>query len=39
VVDVLIRMKTAVPNEELEKLDDVQKQIDTEMSQLDVEYQ
>lgn len=39
VVDVLIRMKTAVPNEELEKLDDIQKQIDAEMSQLDVEYQ
>ncbi|HSM71596.1 MAG TPA: V-type ATP synthase subunit A [Anaerolineales bacterium] len=39
VVDVLIRMKTAVPNEELEKLDDIQKQIDAEMRQLDVEYQ
>ena len=39
VVDVLIRMKTAVPNEELEKLDEIQKQIDAEMSQLDVEYQ
>jgi len=38
VVDVLIRMKSAVPNEELEKLDEIQKQIDTEMSQLDVEY-
>ncbi len=38
VVDVLIRMKSAVPNEELNKLEDIQKQIDTEMSQLDVEY-
>jgi len=38
VVDVLIRMKSAVSNEELEKLDEIQKQIDTEMSQLDMEY-
>jgi len=38
VVDTLIRMKTAVPNEELEKLEDIQKQIDEQMSQLDSEY-
>ena len=38
VVDTLIRMKTAVPNEELEKMDDIQKQIDDQMSQLDSEY-
>ncbi len=38
VVDVLIRMKSSVPNEELNKLEDIQKQIDTEMGQLDVEY-
>jgi V/A-type H+-transporting ATPase subunit A len=38
VVDTLIRMKTAVPNDELEKMDDIQKQIDEQMSQLDSEY-
>ena len=38
VVDTLIRMKTAVSNEELEKMDDIQKQIDDQMSQLDSEY-
>jgi V/A-type H+-transporting ATPase subunit A len=38
VVDVLIRMKTSVPNEELQKMDDIQKQIDDQMSQLDAEY-
>jgi len=38
IVDTLIRMKTAVPNEELEKLDDIQKQIDEQMSRLDSEY-
>jgi len=38
VVDVLIRMKTTVSNEELGKLDDIQKQIDEQMSQLDSEY-
>jgi V/A-type H+-transporting ATPase subunit A len=37
-VDTLIRMKTAVPNEELEKMDVIQKQIDEQMSQLDSEY-
>ncbi|MBI5842141.1 MAG: V-type ATP synthase subunit A [Chloroflexi bacterium] len=38
IVDTLIRMKTLVPNEELEKMDDIQKQIDEQMSQLDSEY-
>jgi len=38
VVDTLIRMKTLVPNEELEKMDDIQKQIDEQMSRLDSEY-
>ena len=38
VVDTLIRAKSTVPNDELEKLDDIQKQIDEQMSQLDAEY-
>ena len=38
IVDTLIRMKSVVPNEELEKLEDIQKQIDEQMSQLDAEY-
>ncbi len=38
IVDTLIRMKTLVPNEELEKMDDIQKQIDEQMSRLDSEY-
>ena len=38
VVDTLIRMKTRVPNEELEKMDDIQKEVDEQMSQLDTEY-
>ena len=38
-VDTLIRMKTLVPNEELEKMDDIQKEIDGQMSRLDAEYQ
>ncbi len=37
-VDTLIRMKSAVPNEELEKLDEIRKQVDEQMSQLDSEY-
>jgi hypothetical protein len=32
-------MKSVVPNEELEKMDDIQKQIDDQMSRLDAEYQ
>ncbi|MEW6402244.1 MAG: V-type ATP synthase subunit A [Chloroflexota bacterium] len=38
IVDTLIRMKNTVPNEELEKLDDIKKQIDEQMSRLDSEY-
>ncbi len=38
VVDVIIRMKTSVPNDELAKMDDIQKAIDEQMSQLDAEY-
>ena len=38
VVDTLIRMKTTVPNEELGKLDEIQKAIDEQMSRLDSEY-
>ena len=37
-VDMLIRMKSNVPNEELNKFDDIQKAIDEQMSQLDAEY-
>ena len=38
VVDMLIRMKSNIRNEELQKFDDVQKAIDEQMSQLDAEY-
>lgn len=38
VVDTLIRMKSNVPNDELGKLEDIQKAIDEQMSQLDAEY-
>jgi V/A-type H+-transporting ATPase subunit A len=38
VVDMLIRMKSNIGNEELQKFDDVQKAIDEQMSQLDAEY-
>ena len=38
VVDTIIRAKSTVPNEEIQKLDDIQKQIDEQMSQLDAEY-
>ncbi|OGO22031.1 MAG: V-type ATP synthase subunit A [Chloroflexi bacterium RBG_16_51_16] len=38
VVDTLIRMKTTVPNEQLEKLDDIRKAIDEQMDKLDTEY-
>ncbi len=37
-VGTLIRMKTLVPNDQLEKLDDIQKEIDQQMDQLDSEY-
>jgi V/A-type H+-transporting ATPase subunit A len=38
VVDTIIRAKSTVTSEELGKLDDIQKQIDEQMSQLDAEY-
>jgi V/A-type H+-transporting ATPase subunit A len=38
VVDRLIRMKSLVPNDQLEKLEDVQKEIDEQMDALDAEY-
>ena len=38
VVDTIIRAKSTVPSEEVQKLDDIQKQIDEQMSQLDAEY-
>jgi V/A-type H+-transporting ATPase subunit A len=38
VVDTIIRAKSSVTNEEVHKLDDIQKAIDEQMSQLDAEY-
>jgi V/A-type H+-transporting ATPase subunit A len=38
VVDALIRMKTSVPNDQIEKLDEIKKQIDGDMEKLEVEY-
>jgi V/A-type H+/Na+-transporting ATPase subunit A len=38
VVDTIIRAKSSVTNEELGKLDDIQKELDEQMSQLDAEY-
>ena len=38
IVDILIRMKSNVANDELNKLEDIQKAIDEQMSQLDAEY-
>ena len=38
IVDTLIRAKSNVTNEDLSKLDDLQKQIDEQMSKLDAEY-
>jgi V/A-type H+/Na+-transporting ATPase subunit A len=38
VVDTLIRMKTLVPNDQLEKMDEIEKTIDEQMSKLDKEY-
>ena len=37
-VDMLIRMKSNVSNDDLGKFDDIQKAIDEQMSQLDAEY-
>ena len=38
VVDTLIRMKNQVPNTDLSKLDEIRKQIDDQMNQLEAEY-
>jgi V/A-type H+/Na+-transporting ATPase subunit A len=38
VVDQIIRMKSNIGNDELQKFDDVQKAIDEQMSRLDAEY-
>ena len=38
VVDTIIRAKSTVTNEEMHKFDDIQKQIDQQMGQLDAEY-
>src|SRR5512142_3445024 len=38
VVDTLIRMKTLVPNEQLDKIGEIEKQVDEQMSKLDTEY-
>jgi V/A-type H+-transporting ATPase subunit A len=38
VVDTMIRMKMQVPNTDLSKLDEIRKQIDDQMSQLEAEY-
>ena len=38
VVDTIIRAKSSVTNEEINKLDDIQKMIDQQMGQLDAEY-
>jgi V/A-type H+-transporting ATPase subunit A len=38
VVDQLIRMKSTITNDQLEKFDEVQKAIDEQMSRLDAEY-
>jgi V/A-type H+/Na+-transporting ATPase subunit A len=37
-VDMIIRMKSNVPNDDLSKFDDIEKAIDEQMSQLDAEY-
>ncbi len=38
VVDTLIRMKTLVPNDQLDKIGEIEKQVDEQMSKLDQEY-
>ena len=39
VVNTLIRMKESVPNDALNKLDDIRREINEEMDQLELEYQ
>jgi V/A-type H+/Na+-transporting ATPase subunit A len=38
IVDTLIRMKTLVPNDQLDKMGELEKQIDEQMTKLDTEY-
>ena len=38
IVDTLIRMKTLVPNDQLEKMDEIERETDEQMSKLDTEY-
>ena len=38
VVNVLIRMKLQVPNDQLGQFDEIRKQIDEQMDRLEVEY-
>jgi vacuolar-type H+-ATPase catalytic subunit A/Vma1 len=38
VVSELIRMKTAVPNDDLEKLDDIRQALDQQMDELERKY-
>jgi V/A-type H+-transporting ATPase subunit A len=38
VVNTMIRMKTEVPNENLEQLDEIHKAIDEQMTQLEADY-
>jgi predicted aldo/keto reductase-like oxidoreductase len=38
VVNTLIRMKTLVPNDNLAKLAEIQKEIDEQLQKLEVEY-
>jgi vacuolar-type H+-ATPase catalytic subunit A/Vma1 len=38
VIGTLIRMKTTVPNEEVEKLEEIRKEIDQQMDKLETEY-
>ncbi|MGE5072688.1 MAG: V-type ATP synthase subunit A, partial [Anaerolineae bacterium] len=38
IVDTLIRMKTLVPNDKLEQMGEIEKDIDEQMSKLDTEY-
>ena len=38
VVDTLIRMKNLVPNEQLEKMDEIRNDVDAQMAKLEADY-
>ena len=38
VVEVLIRMKTQIPNDRMEMFDDIHKEIDEQMTKLEADY-